>query len=59
MNNLLLTTDGRSTTEVERKLRKYLPGLDTRLWPIGPTQAVLRAPLVQALETDYPAIVRT
>ncbi|MDO9285555.1 MAG: S8/S53 family peptidase [Aquabacterium sp.] len=56
MNNLLLTTDGRSITEVERKLRKYLPGLDTRLWPTGPTQAVLRAPLVQALETDYPSI---
>lgn len=56
MNNLLLTTDGRSPADVERRLRKYLPGLDTRLWPVGPTQAVLRAPLVLALETDYPEI---
>ena len=56
MNNALLTTDGRSPAAVEKQLRKYLPGLDTRLWPVGPTQAVLRAPIVRAIETDYPAI---
>lgn len=55
-SNVLLTTDGRSPAEVERSLRRYLPGLDTRLWPVGVTQAVLRAPLVRALEADYPAI---
>lgn len=56
MQNVLLTTDGRPTAEVERQLRRYLPGLDTRLWPTSPTQAVLRAPLLRALEIDYPAI---
>ena len=43
-SNVLLTTDGRSSADVERSLRRYLPGLDTRLWPVGATQAVLRAP---------------
>lgn len=56
MNNVLLTTDGRSPAAVETRLRKYLPGLDTRLWPVTATQAVLRAPLLQALTTDYPNI---
>ena len=56
MNNVLLTTDGRSPAAVEKQLRKYLPGLDVRLWPVGPTQAVLRAPIVRAIETDYPSI---
>jgi hypothetical protein len=56
MHNVLLTTDGRPVEDVERRLRRYLPGLDTRLWPTGPTQAVLRAPLVRALEVEYPAI---
>ena len=56
MHNVLLTTDGRSLAAVEKKLRKYLPGLDVRLWPVGPTQAVLRAPIVRAIETDYPSI---
>jgi hypothetical protein len=55
-SNVLLTTDGRSPAEVERRLRRYLPGLDTRLWPVGPTQAVLRAPLIRAIEVDYPSI---
>jgi hypothetical protein len=53
MNNYLLTTDGRSVAEVQRRLRKYLPGLDTRLWPTGRTQAVLRAPILRAIEVDY------
>jgi hypothetical protein len=54
--HLLLTTDGRSVVELEAGLRTYLPGLDTRLWPVGPTQAVLRAPLVHALAVDYAAV---
>lgn len=53
MNNLLLTTDGRPVAEVEQRLRDYLPGLDAGLLPTGPTQAVLRAPLLRALEADY------
>ena len=55
-NNVLLTTDGRSPAAVEKQLRRYLPGLDTRLWPVGPTQAVLRAPIVRAIETDYASV---
>jgi hypothetical protein len=55
-SNALLTTDGRSPAEVERQLRRYLPGLDTRLWPVGATQAVLRAPLIRAIDIDYPSI---
>lgn len=56
MNNYLLTTDGRSVADVQRRLRKYLPCLDTRLWPTGRTQAVLRAPILRAIEVDYPHI---
>jgi Subtilase family len=56
MMNLLLTTDGRSPVAVEAQLRTYLPGLDTRLFNVGPTQAVLRAPLIRALDTDYPSV---
>ncbi len=56
MKNHALKTDGRSPQDVENKLRKYLPGLDVRLWPYSPTQAIIRAPLVLALETDYPNI---
>ena len=55
-SNVLLTTDGRSSADVERSLRRYLPGLDTRLWPVSATQAVLRAPLVRAIEIEYPSI---
>lgn len=56
LQNVLLTTDGRPIKDVEPRLRRYLPGLDTRLWLTGPTQAVLRAPLVRALEIEYPSI---
>ena len=56
MNNLLLTTDGRSVADVEARLARYLPGLDTRLWPTGPTQAVMRAPLLRAIEIEYPHV---
>ncbi|MBQ0932722.1 S8/S53 family peptidase [Ideonella sp. 4Y16] len=56
MNHLLLTTDGRAWTEVEARLRHYLPGLDCALWPTGPTQALLRAPLRRALAIEYPSI---
>ncbi len=54
--HLLLTTDGRSTAEVQARLAHYLPGLDCQLWPTGPTQAVLRAPLVHALAVEYPSV---
>ncbi len=56
MRNHALKTDGRSPRDVETKLKKYLPGLDVRLWPYSATQAIIRAPLVLALETDYPSI---
>ena len=54
--HLLLTTDGRPTAEVQARLAHYLPGLDCQLWPTGPTQAVLRAPLVHALAVEYPSV---
>ncbi|HSW03333.1 S8 family peptidase [Aquabacterium sp.] len=56
MNNYALKTDGRPLNELEKKLRKYLPGLDVRLWAYSPLQAVIRAPLVRALEIEYPNI---
>ena len=56
MHNYALKTDGRALAAVEEQLRKYLPGLDVHLWPLSATQAVIRAPLVRALEIDYPAI---
>lgn len=56
MSNFALTTDGRSTGEVERRLRRYLPGLDVRLTPFGARQALIRGPLVRALEIEYPNI---
>jgi len=56
MPNFALKTDGSSARDVEKKLRKYLPGLDVRLWPFSPTQAIIRAPLVRALEVEYPNI---
>ena len=56
MNNYALKTDGRTLAAVETQLQHYLPGLDVRLWPYGPRQAVIRSPLVRALEIDYPAI---
>lgn len=56
MTNLLITTDGRAVADVEKRLRHYLPGLDARLWPTSATQAVLRAPLLRAIEIEYPHI---
>ncbi len=56
MNNFALTTDGRSVAKVEAQLSKYLPGLDVRLWPFGVRQAVIRAPIVRAIEIEYPNI---
>lgn len=56
MSNFALTTDGRSIGEVEQRLRRYLPGLDVRLTPFGARQALIRGPLVRALEIEYPNI---
>ncbi len=54
MSNYALTTDGRSTDQVEKQVRKYLPGLDVHLWPYSPTQAIIPAALVTALQLEYP-----
>lgn len=59
MTNLLITTDGRTVAAVESRLRHYLPGLDAHLWPTSATQAVLRAPLLRAIELAYPNIGAT
>ncbi len=56
MSNFALTTDGRSPGDVEKRLRRYLPGLDVRLTPFGARQALIRGPLVRALEIEYPHI---
>ncbi len=54
MSNLALTTDGRELAKVESGLRRYLPGLDVRLMPFGPRQAIVRQVLMQALALAYP-----
>lgn len=56
MNNFILVTDGRPLAEVEKKLAKYLPGLDVRLFPFSAHQAILRGALVRALQIEYPSI---
>lgn len=48
-----LTTDGRALQRVERALRRYLPGLDVRLVPTSPRQALLAEHVVRALEIEY------
>lgn len=59
MSNFALTTDGRSTRDVEIGLQRYLPGLDVRLTPYSATQAILREHVVNAFRITYPdAIAR-
>lgn len=55
MDNFIAVTDGRPLAAVEKKLAKYLPGLDVRLFPLSPHQGVLRGPLLHALQIEYPA----
>lgn len=54
MPNYVLVTDGTSPFEVEKKLRKFLPGLDVRLTAFGARQAILREPLVNSMQMEYP-----
>lgn len=56
MQNHVLVSDGTSFADIEALLRKYLPGLDVRLWQYSPRQAIIRAPLVRALAIEYPHI---
>jgi hypothetical protein len=53
MAGYLIQTDGRSLADVQRQLRKYLPGLDVRLFPVGPDRALLRGHLLEALQREY------
>lgn len=53
MLNYILVSDGRSFADIETRLRKYLPGLDVRLWQYSPRQAIIRAPLIRALDIEY------
>jgi hypothetical protein len=53
MNSFALTTDGRPVAELERSLRKYLPGLDVRLVQYSPRQAILPGHLMRALSLEY------
>lgn len=55
MSSALLTTDGRALAGVEAEMRRYLPGLDVRLWPIGRDRAIVRSHVLQALRLDYQA----
>lgn len=55
MSGYLIQTDGRPLAEVQRQLRKYLPGLDVRLFPVGPDRALLRGHLLEALQREYTA----
>ena len=56
MQNYVLVSDGTSFADIEKQLRKYLPGLDVRLFQYSPRQAIIRAPLVRALDIEYPNI---
>jgi hypothetical protein len=53
MAGYLIQTDGRPLADVQRQLRKYLPGLDVRLFPVGPDRALLRGHLLEALQREY------
>ncbi|MDR7332044.1 S8 family serine peptidase [Roseateles asaccharophilus] len=55
MAGYLIQTDGRPLADVQRQLRKYLPGLDCRLFPVGPDRALLRGHLLEALQREYTA----
>lgn len=55
MAGYLIQTDGRPLADVQRRLRKYLPGLDVRLFPVGPDRALLRGHLLEALQREYTA----
>lgn len=55
MAGYLIQTDGRPLADVQRQLRKYLPGLDARLFPVGPDRALLRGHLLEALQREYTA----
>ncbi len=54
MQNVLITTDGRPTADVERQLRRYLPGLDTEAVSRGPTRAVAAGAAGARLEDRIP-----
>lgn len=56
MQNYVLVSDGSTFADIETRLRKYLPGLDVRLWQYSRRQAIIRAPLVRALDIEYPNI---
>ena len=53
MQNYVLVSDGSAFADIEARLRQYLPGLDVRLWQYSPRQAIIRAPLVRALDIEY------
>jgi len=53
MGSYALTTDGRPVSQVERSLRRYLPGLDVRLERFSGTQAIVPSHLLRALQLDY------
>jgi serine protease len=55
MQNFIVVTDGRPLRDVERRIARYLPGLDVRLFPFSRHQAVLRGTLLRALEIEYHA----
>ena len=55
MHGYGLLTDGTSIRDVEKSLRRYLPGLDARLEQYSPLQALLAGHLMAALETEYTA----
>lgn len=56
MQNYVLVSDGSAFADIEARLRTYLPGLDVRLWPYSTRQAIIGAPLVRALDIEYPHI---
>lgn len=55
MAGYLIQTDGRPLADVQSQLRKYLPGLDARLFPVDEDRALLRGHLLEALQREYTA----
>lgn len=53
MDSLLITTDGRSLSDVRARLAHYLPGLDVSLTPLSMDRALLPAPVLRALRNEY------
>ena len=54
MSSALLSSDGRPLDDIEAALRARLPMIDVRLWPLGPTRAIVRGHVLATLRAQFP-----